>query len=375
MLNLFRISWFGFRISCHESSPSIAYSRLLLNFPPAACRLELVDGSGGGTGPVRAHEDAAGDLGMYEKRFHLKRRPFPATPDDSLYYPATGHEAALQTLMRALREDEGLVLLTGAPGIGKTLLAHCLCDRLDAEAATAFLTHSQFADPAALLQAILFDLQLPYENASEQVLRLRLTDHLLKNCAAGKRFVLLIDEAHHLKPDLLEELRLLGNLEAAGKKAFQVVLLALPEILETLKKPRLAAVAQRLAVRCVVEPLGLEETLDYLLHHVRLAGGKPERIFDESALEVLARGTRGLPRLLNQAAHQALLLADVAELDRLDAEAALEALAVLGLAQEEEADETTASEDTVEEEAPAFEIGGPRSPDNLRLVQESRRTA
>lgn len=318
---------------------------------------------------------------MYEKRFGLKRRPFPATPDDTLYYPATGHESALQTLLRGVHEDEGLLLASGPPGIGKTLLAHCLADRLGGEVATAFLTHSQLPDAAALLQSILFDLQLPYEGVSEQVLRLRLTDHLLKNRAAGRRFVLLVDEAHLLKPELLEELRLLGNLEAGGRKAFQAVLFAQENILETLKQPRLAAVAQRLSVRCTLASLGLEESIDYLLHHLRLAGGKPEKIIDEAALEVIASGTHGLPRLLNQASHQALLLADAADLSCIDAEAALEALAVLGIAQEEEEaaeDEENASEETHEDEAAAFEVGGPRhndGPPMFRLAQETRRTA
>src|SRR5262245_8041102 len=99
---------------------------------------------------------------MYDKRFQLKRRPFPATPDDSLYYPATCHEAVLQNLLEAINEDEGIMLVTGEPGVGKTLLAHCLISRLDGDTTTAFLTHSRLADAAALLQAILFDLQLPY---------------------------------------------------------------------------------------------------------------------------------------------------------------------------------------------------------------------
>jgi type II secretory pathway predicted ATPase ExeA len=309
---------------------------------------------------------------MYEQRFHLKRRPFPATPDDSLYYPATGHESALQTLARAVEDDEGILLLTGEPGTGKTLLGHCLTDRLGAACTSALLTHSHLVDRIALLQAVLFDLSLPFEDASEQVLRLRLTDHLLKNCALGKRFVLLVDEAHHLRPELLEELRLLGNLEAAGKKAFQVLLLAQPSIGETLKKPELSAVQQRLAVRCLIEPLGVEESLDYLLHHLRLAGGKPEKIVEEPALEALARGTHGVPRLLNQAAHQALLLADAAELPRVDAEAALEALTILGLATETEEIAPLSDEST------SFEVGakpqaGETTP--FRLAEETRRSA
>jgi type II secretory pathway predicted ATPase ExeA len=277
---------------------------------------------------------------MVLERFGLARRPFPATPDSALYYPATPHEAALAPLVRALGEDEGLLLLTGEPGIGKTILGQVLLERLEGNPASVYLTNSHFADRASLLQAILFDIGLPYEEGSEQVLRLRLTDQLLKNCAAGTRNIVVIDEAHHLSTDLLEELRLLGNLEAGGAKAFQAVCLAQAHIVETLKKPSLAAWKQRMAVHVHLGALSVEEAIDYLLHHLRLAGGKPEKIIDESGLDVLARGAMGLPRLLNQAAAQALTLADTAEMEIVDAEAALEALAILGLQTEEIAAET-----------------------------------
>ena len=263
--------------------------------------------------------------------FGLGRRPFPATPDRAFYYPATSHETALAELLRAIADDEGLALLTGAPGTGKTLLAYCLLERLGEEVTSGFLTNSHVADRSALLQAILFDFSLPYEDGSEQVLRLRLTDYLLKNCAARRQAVFLIDEAQHLSADLLEELRLLGNLESGAGKAFQVILIAQETILEVLARPELAACQQRLAVRARLEPLGLEEGVDYLLHQVRVAGGQPEALFDDTAVEILARGGHGIPRLLNQAAHQALTLAHQAGLGRIDAEAALEALARLGL--------------------------------------------
>jgi type II secretory pathway predicted ATPase ExeA len=275
---------------------------------------------------------------MYETRFGLKRRPFPATPDSGLYYPATAHEAALAPLSAALADDAGLMLLTGQPGSGKTLLGQVLLERLGDKVHSAFLTNSHFPDRAALLQAILFDLGLPFEDGSEQVLRLRLTDFLLKSCAEGKRTVVIVDEAHLLSADLLEELRLLGNLEAGSGKAFQAVCLAQPLIAETIKQPLLQGWRQRMAAHTHVGPLAVEEAYDYLLHHLRLAGGKPEQIFDEAGLESLARGTHGVPRLLNQAAHQALVLADAGELDCVDAEAALEALAVLGLIAEEDAE-------------------------------------
>src|SRR5437763_13682581 len=114
-----------------------------------------------------------GAFSMYETRFGLKRRPFPATPDDALYYPATGHEAALASLARAVEDEEGLALLSGAPGTGKTLVGYCLSERLGTRALCAFIPNSHLADRSALLQALLYDFKLPYEEGSEQVLRLR----------------------------------------------------------------------------------------------------------------------------------------------------------------------------------------------------------
>ena len=276
-----------------------------------------------------------GEMPMYEKRFGLARRPFPPVPDSDRYYPATSHEAALATLQRGLADDEGIVLLTGAPGTGKTLLAQVILDRLGDGWISAFVTNSHLPERTALLQAILYDLRLPHGDRGEQVLRLRLTEQLLKNCDADKRTVLIVDEAHHLSADLLEELRLLTNLEAGSRKACQVVLIGQSSIVDTLKQPALAALQQRLAVRCRLEPLGTQESADFLQHHLRQAGAEPEQVFEESALEILIRGCAGLPRRLNQAAHHALVLADSGNLACIDAEAALEALVQLGLSVEE----------------------------------------
>lgn len=268
---------------------------------------------------------------MGASHFGLRQRPFPATPDPARYYPATSHERALARLLGGLGDGEGVVVLTGLPGTGKTLLCHCLLERLGSGVSIAFLTNSHVGDRAGLLQAILFDLSLPYEERGEQELRLALTDHLLRGYEVGRGTILIVDEAQHLTPDHLEELRLLGNLEARSGKALQVVLVGQPALLETLRRPELAALAQRLAVRAELEPLALQEAADYLLHHVRVAGGRPERLFADEALELLARQTGGVPRLLNQAAHQALNLAAEAGSAQVDAEAAVEALALLGL--------------------------------------------
>jgi type II secretory pathway predicted ATPase ExeA len=268
---------------------------------------------------------------MDPSHFGLRQRPFPPTPDSGCYYAASGHEQALTRLLSALAEGEGLLLLEGEPGTGNTLLCHCLLDRLGADARSCLLTQGHFRDRAALLQAVLYDLSLPYEGRGEQELRLALTDHLLARFAEGKSTILLLDEAQHLGPELLEELRLLGNLEGGRGKAVQVVLVAQPSIRETLRRPDLASLRQRLAVRAEVGALDVQEAADYLLHHLRIAGANPGEVLAEEALEVLARGTGGVPRLLNQTAHQALALAQEAGATIVDVEAALEALNLLGL--------------------------------------------
>lgn len=274
---------------------------------------------------------------MYDTHFGLRQRPFRTTPDTAHYYPATTHERALARLLRALQDQEGLVLLTGEPGLGKTLLCHAVLERLGPDVTSAFLTNGHLRDRLGLLQAILYELALPHEGRTEQDARLALTDSLLKSFAAGRKTILIVDEAHHLPPDLLEELRMLGNLEAGNGKALQVILVALPDIADVLGLPRLAALRQRLAVRARLDPLGVEEAADFLRHQVRIAGGRPDALLADEAVVMLAQGTRGVPRLLNQAAHQAFLLTHEAGAAQVDAEAALEALAALGLDAEEAA--------------------------------------
>jgi type II secretory pathway predicted ATPase ExeA len=277
-------------------------------------------------------------LHMIEAHFGLRRRPFPVSPDHACYYPATSHEQALARLLDGLTDGEGLLVLAGAPGLGKTLLGHCLLDRLGVrpgegeQVEAVFLAGTHARDRVGLLQAILYDLSLPHEGRSEQEMRLALVDHLLGQYAAGRRTVLLVDEAQLLSVEQLEELRTLGNLEGRGGKALQVVLLGQPGLLETLARPECASLRQRVAVRAALAPLEVEEAADYLLHHLRAAGGRAEQILGAEALELLARSTQGVPRLLNQVAHQALRLSAQAGSAEVEVEAVLEALALLELA-------------------------------------------
>jgi type II secretory pathway predicted ATPase ExeA len=282
---------------------------------------------------------------MYEAKFGLRQRPFPATPDPASYYPATSHERAIARLLGGLEDGEGVLLLTGEAGTGKTLLCHCLLERLGSSASTAFLTAGHYDGPAGLLQSLLFDLSLPYQGLREQEMRLGFTEYLLTTFKEGRRTVLVIDEAHHLDAGLLEEVRLWGNLEGRTGKVLQVVLVGQPSIVANLRAANLASLRQRLTVRASVDPLPLQEAADYLFHHLRAAGGRPERILGDEAAEILARNSAGVPRVLNQVAHQALILAAEAGAAEVDVEIVLEALSLLGLAAEEVGEECAKQSD------------------------------
>lgn len=275
---------------------------------------------------------------MDESRLEALQRAFRPIPDSDAYYPATSHEQALACAMAALADDEGMALIVGGPGLGKTLLGHCFLDRLGSDVPSAFLLTTHFREPAALLQALLYDFTLPFEGRSEEEMRLALTDHLLQNYEAGRKAVLVIDEAQHLSPAVLEELRLLGNLEGKKGKAVQIVLLSLPAILETLELPELESFQQRLAARAELRPLDQHEATDFLLHQARRICPRPEELLTEEALQILARSCQGIPRLLNRAMRKALSLAQAGGALVLDAEAVLEALSALGMVQDETAE-------------------------------------
>ena len=130
---------------------------------------------------------------MYEKHFGLASRPFRSTPDSARYYPSTGHEQALDQLRQGLANQEGLALLTGEPGMGKTLLCHCLVAREGGDRRCAFLTHSHLPDRLAVLQALAYELGLPHAAIGEQAIRLAITDHLLTHCAEGHATLLFVD--------------------------------------------------------------------------------------------------------------------------------------------------------------------------------------
>lgn len=284
-------------------------------------------------------------------RFGLRTRPFRTSPDVDGYYPATTHESALAELRRGIAEEEGLLLLTAEPGLGKTLLVQRLLEEIPEGIRSVFLTHGCFRDRAQLLQAILFDLGESYQEMTEQELRLALTDSCLEQFRNHCRTLIIVDEAHHLSPPLVEELRLLGNLEGKQGKAVLILLVGIPLLEQTIAHPGLEILRQRMTVRTRLEPFNVEESADYLLHQIRRAGGRPDKLLGEDVLDILSHAAKGIPRLLNQAAHLAFSLADENESSLVDAEAAVEAVSRLGL-DDEQTEQEDASEPRVVETVP-----------------------
>ena len=268
---------------------------------------------------------------MDYRKFHLCRRPFPATPDTSLYFPCRSAELALTQLQHALNNHEGLALLDGEPGIGKTIVGLRFLERLPAELPRILIPAAKFSRPLELFQAMAFDCGAPYQGLSESELRLSIVDRLLAGLSSGQPTILVLDEAQHLSAEILEELRLLSNLESRSRKAILIVLLALPSLRQRLANPELQSFAQRLVVRARLERLDSEEARQFLAHQIQRSGGQFTRFFTEDAIGLLIEASQGIPRLLNQSAGLAMTFAAQAGEPQVDAEAVLEAVATLGL--------------------------------------------
>ena len=245
---------------------------------------------------------------MYESYFGLTERPFAPTPRADRYFPAASADAARQTLARCAERAEGTGLLIGPPGIGKSLLLYVLADQFRERFSVAVLCGGQLQTRRELLQAILFELQLPYESKDEGELRLALVDHLARGEHCPQGMLLLVDEAHALPTLLLEELRMITNLVRHGEPQVRLALAGGMPLEEKLADPALEALSQRLTARCYLDAFDRAETMDYVRFQVAVAGGQAEDLFDDSALEAVHQATGGVPRLVNQVCDHALLL-------------------------------------------------------------------
>lgn len=246
---------------------------------------------------------------MYEAFFHFHDRPFAAVPEARRYFPATTVEEARQTLLRLIERADGPGLVIGPAGTGKSLLCHVLAAHCRASYDVVLLASARLCTRRALLQNILFELNLPYREREEGELRLSLIDHLQPGPRCPNGMLLLVDEAHTLPLRLLEEIRMITNLVREGQTRVRLVLAGGPQLEERFAHPKLESFNQRLAARCYLQPMTRQETADYVRFQIRAVGGQPERVFSSEALQAVFQATDGVPRLVNQICDHALLLA------------------------------------------------------------------
>jgi MSHA biogenesis protein MshM len=246
---------------------------------------------------------------MYKTHFGLASLPFTITPDTGFFHNAGTHQEALNVLLVALRTGEGFIKVTGEVGTGKTLLCRQLLNSLEADFVTAYLPNP-FLNPTALRMALAEELGIAFaRNIGQHRLLKLITERLVELNAAGKRVVLLLDEAQAMPDDSLEALRLLTNLETEHEKLMLVVLFGQPELDRRLAHPHLRQLRQRILFSHRLQPLGRADLRAYLDHRLRVAGHRGDTLFSPRALRRLHRASRGIPRLVNVLCHKALLAA------------------------------------------------------------------
>jgi len=246
---------------------------------------------------------------MYTGFFGLTSPPFSIAPNPDFMYLSPRHTEALAHLRYGLGDAGGFVLLTGEVGTGKTTVSRTLLQELDAQTEVAFILNPTLSE-LELLAAICDELKIRYKktDASLKLLSDKITQRLQKNHEAGKKTILIIDEAQHLQPAVLEQLRLLTNLETNTKKLLQVILIGQPELQQLLQRNDLRQLAQRITARYHLLPLNYAEVQQYVRFRLQVAGCQ-RPVFSDKAVKKLFELSGGIPRLLNLLADRALLAA------------------------------------------------------------------
>jgi len=262
---------------------------------------------------------------MYTGFFGLTSQPFSIAPNPDFMYLSPRHTEALAHLRYGLGDAGGFVLLTGEVGTGKTTVSRCLLQELDQQQAdVAFILNPSLSE-LELLASICDELNIRYKksDATLKLLGDKIKARLLKNHQLGKQTLLIIDEAQHLQPAVLEQLRLLTNLETNTRKLLQVILIGQPELQQLLQRNDLRQLAQRITARYHLLPLTEQEVQQYLLYRLQVAGCK-RPVFTDKAIKRLFQLSGGIPRLINLIADRALLaaysqqlaMADTAQIER-----------------------------------------------------------
>jgi general secretion pathway protein A len=256
---------------------------------------------------------------MYKAYFHLARNPFGLTPDPAFLFSTRRHNEALAALYHGIRRHKGFVVVTGEVGTGKTLLLRCLLQLLQQskDISYAYLFNSRLC-PTEFLQYIVSDFGLSASGKNKGELLLELGHFLVSRGSRKLTTVLILDEAHHLSAEILEEVRLLTNLETAEDKLLQIVLVGQPELDEKLDSIGLRQLKQRIALRAQLEPLDWDETKGYIERRLQIAGAnpQPDALFPEQTIMAVYRHSQGFPRLINTLCENALIVAYARQIQR-----------------------------------------------------------
>ncbi len=250
---------------------------------------------------------------MYEDFFALKQKPFTIAANPAFLFLSRRHRDALSYLTYGIKERVGFIEITGEVGTGKTTVCRALLNQLDERTKTAFIFNPNLSE-VQLMQAILDDFGIKTEKKNKGTLFKELNRFLLDQLALDNNVVLIIDEAQNLSMRMLEQVRMLSNLEAENKKLLQIILVGQPELRDKLKSPELRQLRQRISVRYHIQALEPEDVSLYIahrLHHAGANGAGP--LFDASAIEEIVRYSGGIPRLINIVCDKALLLGYVLE--------------------------------------------------------------
>lgn len=248
---------------------------------------------------------------MYKKFYGLTRSPFEISPDPYFLFPTTRHNEALASIIHGVMRRKGFIVVTGEVGTGKTLLVRCLLElmyRQDIASANVF---NPGLSPLEFLRYVAGDLGLRITNQDKGTLLLDLNNYLIARYRRGLTTVLIVDEAQHLEAELLEEIRLLTNLETSQQKLLQIVLVGQPELDQKMNSPQMRQLKQRIALRCHLEPLQQEEVKGYILLRLQRAGMKSqaETLFPPEAMASVYHYSRGIPRLINTICENVLIAA------------------------------------------------------------------
>src|SRR6056297_1738879 len=245
---------------------------------------------------------------MYQNFFGFKERPFKLVPDPDYLFMGESHEEALAHLKYAVMSGEGFVELIGEVGTGKTLLCRVFLDNMAQEAETAYIFNPSM-EAHELLERINIEFGIATHHSTTTARVDALNRFLIKQKAAGRKAILLIDEAQNLTHSALEQIRLLTNLETKKDKLLQIILVGQPELGEILDSYKLRQLTQRVTLSCWLRPFNFKETEAYIHHRLHVAACKPVQIFTRPAIKEIYRYTRGVPRLVNVSCDRALIAA------------------------------------------------------------------